>query len=77
MVTMFPRMKIRGPIEAILKPILSQLSLTFPRMKIRGPIEAKTIPISISKKNAMFPRMKIRGPIEAFSFIQNLNPGFH
>ena len=36
----FPRLKGRGPIEAISSGLLSWITSTFPRLKGRGPIEA-------------------------------------
>ena len=37
----FPRLKSRGPIEALPPPMTMKMISSFPRLKSRGPIEAR------------------------------------
>ena len=60
----YPRMKIRGPIEAFSSLITTRFVPPYPRMKIRGPIEARANDDE-DHGDPTYPRMKIRGPIEA------------
>ena len=60
----FPRMNIRGPIEAYVGASLMPAVTMFPRMNIRGPIEALNERVQVGTL-FLFPRMNIRGPIEA------------
>ena len=61
----FPRLKSRGPIEALWCGLgLVQWLIGFPRLKSRGPIEAPT-GIMCYVEGGDFPRLKSRGPIEA------------
>ena len=63
----FPRLKDRGPIEAITRSAAASGG-TFPRLKDRGPIEA-TDAVAVAPAIAAFPRLNDRGPIEAITTI--------
>ncbi len=60
----FPRLKRRGPIEALKTLEAIQFALGFPRLKRRGPIEASILKRRV-EVGLPFPRLKRRGPIEA------------
>jgi len=60
----FPRLKRRGPIEAVVYISNTSAAVLFPRLKRRGPIEA-VVYISNTSAAVLFPRLKRRGPIEA------------
>ena len=62
---LFPRLKDRGPIEALCTKGLKNGQLKFPRLKDRGPIEARLPPVVLEFPPS-FPRLKDRGPIEAY-----------
>ncbi len=59
-----PRLKSRGPIEAMRPPLRTGPGRLIPRLKSRGPIEAEPGPVRFAGY-ADIPRLKSRGPIEA------------
>ena len=61
----FPRLKDRGPIEALPALMSAAFRSLFPRLKDRGPIEALLHPRRDVLAAGLFPRLKDRGPIEA------------
>jgi len=61
----YPRLKDRGPIEAISTGQLEDSGFVYPRLKDRGPIEAGSHTPWLLWQGQGYPRLKDRGPIEA------------